>query len=122
MFLVVNTAIMPLILAGLWLMMIANSIINGAQPAMLTQIFPTGIRYSGSSICSQIGSSVGGGIVPLLSAAAYARFGTSTAVGLLIAAACAVSMLAALPVSWRLLDVGADAPTSAEVNQPAETG
>jgi hypothetical protein len=31
-------------------------------------------------------------------------------------------MLAVLPVSWRLLDVGADAPTSAEVNQPAETG
>jgi hypothetical protein len=45
MFLLVNTAIVPLVLAGLWLIMIANSIINGAQPAMLTQIFPAGIRY-----------------------------------------------------------------------------
>ncbi|KAA9165541.1 MHS family MFS transporter [Amycolatopsis acidicola] len=112
MFLLVNTALVPLVFAGLFLMTVANSIINGAQPAMLTQMFPASVRYSGSSTCYQIGSIVGGGIVPLLAASSFARFGTSTAVAILIGGVCAISLLAVLPVKRSLLDVGASVPRS----------
>ncbi|GAA4660579.1 MFS transporter [Amycolatopsis dongchuanensis] len=110
MFLLVNTAAVPLVFAGLLLMTAANSIINGAQPAMLTQMFPAAVRYSGASIGFQVGSIVGGGIVPLVAASSYARFGTSTAVAIVIGLVCLVSMLAVLPVKKELLDVGAPSP------------
>ncbi|SFK56357.1 Predicted arabinose efflux permease, MFS family [Amycolatopsis sacchari] len=110
MFLMVNTAAVPLVFAGLLLMTAANSVINGAQPAMLTQMFPASVRYSGASICFQVGSIVGGGIVPLVAASSYARFGTSTAVAIVIGVVCLVSMLAVLPVRRELLDVGAPSP------------
>lgn len=120
MFLLVNTAAVPLVFAGLLLMTIPNAIINGAQPAMLTQMFPASVRYSGASICYQIGSIVGGGILPLLATAAFARFGTSTAVALLIAAACAVSLLAVLPMKRRLLDVGTPTVPAVPVKEPTD--
>ncbi|MFJ9674455.1 MULTISPECIES: MFS transporter [Streptomyces] len=106
MFLLVNTAAVPLVFAGLFLLTIANSIINGAQPAMLTLMFPAAVRYSGASLCFQIGSIVGGGLVPLLAESLYTRFGTSNAVAMLIAGVCAASLLAVLPVRKALLDVG----------------
>ncbi|MGI5461129.1 MFS transporter [Streptomyces sp. CA-249302] len=118
MFLLVNTAVVPLVFMGLLLMALANSLINGSQPAMLTLMFPAAVRYSGASLCYQIGSIVGGGIVPLLSASLYARFGTASAVAVLIGGVSAASLLAVVPVRRALLDVGAvsadsDAPVGA---------
>ncbi|MEU4896427.1 MFS transporter [Streptomyces sp. NPDC044780] len=106
MFMLVNTTAVPLVFAGLFLLTVANSIINGAQPAMLTLMFPAAVRYSGASLCFQVGSIVGGGLVPLLAESLYARFHTSNAVAVLIAAVCAASLAAVLPVRRTLLDVG----------------
>ncbi|MFD7708514.1 MFS transporter [Streptomyces sp. NPDC059786] len=106
MFLLVNTAVVPLVFAGLLLMTMANSMINGAQPAMLTLMFPASVRYSGASLCFQIGSIVGGGIVPLVAESLFARFDTSIAVAALISGVCAVSLLAVIPLKRALLDVG----------------
>ena len=122
MFLLVNTAVVPLVFAGLLLMTVANSIINGAQPAMLTQMFPVSVRYSASSLCFQIGSIVGGGIVPLVATSLYARFGTSTAVAVLIGGVCAISLLAVAPVNRALLDRGVpppDAPSRGKADESA---
>ncbi|MBQ0855534.1 MHS family MFS transporter [Streptomyces sp. BH-SS-21] len=106
MFWLVNTAMVPLIFAGLLLLTIANSIINGAQTAMLTLMFPASVRYSGASLCFQVGSIIGGGLVPLAAESLYARFGSANAVAALIGGVCAVSLLAVLPVRRALLDVG----------------
>jgi MFS family permease len=118
MFLLVNTATVPLVFVGLLLMAGANSLINGAQPAMLTLMFPAAVRYSGASLCFQIGSIVGGGIVPLLAESLYARSGTSIAVAVLIGGVCAVSLLAVVPVRRALLDVGI---SSADSDTPVPT-
>ncbi|WP_067673109.1 MFS transporter [Nocardia miyunensis] len=111
MFALVNTAVVPLVALGLLLIAVANSLINGAQPAMLARMFPAGVRYSGSSLCYQIGSIVGGGLVPLLAESLYARFGTSIAVAVLIGGVCAVSLLAVASARNTVLGADASEPT-----------
>ncbi len=109
MFALIDTAQVLWVVVGLVPIIAANAIMAGAQPALLTEMFPTQLRYSGASICYQFGSIVGGGIVPLLTTALLARFGTSSAVALLIAGVSVVSLAAILPASRAFLRAGARA-------------
>ena len=112
MFPLIDTAQVLWVVVGLLPIIAANAIMAGAQPAILTEMFPTRVRYSGVSICYQFGSIVGGGIVPLLTATLLAQSG-SGAVGLLIAGVSAVSLAAILPAGRGFLRAGERADSAA---------
>jgi MFS family permease len=105
--LLIDTAQVVWIIVGLVPIVLANAIMAGSQPALVTEMFPTRVRYSGASLCYQFGSIIGGGIVPLVTTALLARFGTATSVGLLIAGVSAVSLAAVVPVGRKFLRAGA---------------
>ncbi|MBW0105605.1 MFS transporter, partial [Pseudonocardia sp. KRD291] len=103
MFWLVDTRSVLLIVLGLMGIMAANSIMSGVQPALITQMFPIRLRYSGSSIAYTVASILGGGLTPLLATALYAEFGSSAAVSALVALVCLVSLGAILAAGPRTL-------------------
>ncbi|WP_181780047.1 MFS transporter [Pseudonocardia pini] len=111
-FWLVDTASVPLIVVALVVFTLANSIMAGPQPALITEMFPIRLRYSGASISYTIASIIGGGITPLLATALFAEFGTSTAVSVLVAVVCAISLVAILSAGRHILFAGE--PTASE--------
>jgi MFS family permease len=95
-FALVDTRSVPLIVLGLGVITVANAVLAGVQPALITEMFPVRLRYSGASISYTVASILGGGLTPPLATALYARFGTSTAVSALIAVVSMISLLAIL--------------------------
>ncbi|MCR3721965.1 MULTISPECIES: MFS transporter [Prauserella salsuginis group] len=102
-FWLVDSVSIPLIAVALIGITAANSIMAGPQPALITEMFPIRLRYSGASISYTIASVLGGGITPLLATALFAEFGTSMAVSVLIATVCLISLIAILSASNRVL-------------------
>lgn len=69
------------------------SLMYGPQAALLAELFPVEVRYSGASLGYQFGSVVGGGFAPIIATALYARFGTSNAIAFYLAAVCGISFV-----------------------------
>ena len=94
-------AVFPLVTSGHFVviacsyfvsMTILNASANSPVPALLSELFPTSIRYTGVSVCYQIGGMIGGGLGPLLAATFIAPGGPGPyAVSAMIAALCLVS-------------------------------
>ncbi|WP_109529330.1 MFS transporter [Nocardia aurea] len=118
MFLLVDTGSVGWMFIGLAVITAANAVMAGPQPALITEMFPIRLRYSGASVCYTAGSILGGGITPILATALFARFGSSLAVSALLAAAAAISLLAILPAGDRILRPG----ETTAVPDPARTG
>lgn len=51
-------------------MSVGHGIMYGVQASFLSEMFPTNLRYSGSSLGYQLAAPLGGGIVPVVAAAA----------------------------------------------------
>jgi metabolite-proton symporter len=102
-FMLVDTRSVPLIVLGLAVITVANAVLAGVQPALITEMFPVRLRYSGASISYTVASILGGGLTPPLATALYARFGTSTAVSALIAVVSVISLLAILLAGHKVL-------------------
>jgi MFS family permease len=106
MFMLVDTRSVPLIVLGLAVITVANAVLAGVQPALITEMFPVHLRYSGASISYTVASILGGGLTPPLATALYARFGTSMAVSALIALVSVISLLSILLAGHRVLRPG----------------
>ncbi|HEY4615363.1 MAG TPA: MFS transporter, partial [Citricoccus sp.] len=76
-FWLVDTAHPVLILLGFAIVLLAQSLMAGPQAALIAELFPANVRYSGASTAYQIGSIVGGGFAPLIATSLYAAFGAS---------------------------------------------
>jgi metabolite-proton symporter len=125
-FALVDTRSVPLIVLGLAVITVANAVLAGVQPALITEMFPVRLRYSGASISYTVASILGGGLTPPLATALYARFGTSTAVSALIAVVSVISLLAILLAGHGVLRPGEPAAeleearsTSGPLTRPA---
>jgi metabolite-proton symporter len=105
-FALVDTRSVPLIVLGLAVITVANAVLAGVQPALITEMFPIRLRYSGASISYTMASILGGGLTPPLATALYARFGTSMAVSALIAVVSVISLLAILLAGHGVLRPG----------------
>ncbi|HLY80809.1 MAG TPA: MFS transporter, partial [Caulobacteraceae bacterium] len=68
----------------------------GPQAAFIAELFPTRYRYSGASIAYQVTSIFAGSLAPVIAVALLQRTHSTTAISIYVAAACAVSALAAL--------------------------
>jgi MFS family permease len=94
MFALVNTRSPALAGLAFAVAAIVQGIMAGAQGGLFSEIFPVRVRYSGISIAYQIGGMVGGAVTPIVATALFGATGSSTAIGLYVAALSALSLIA----------------------------
>jgi MFS family permease len=70
-----------------------NAVAYGPLGTMFAELFATRMRYSAMSLAYQLGAIVGGGFVPIVATALYARFHTNMWMGLYIMFTSVVSMI-----------------------------
>jgi MFS family permease len=68
----------------------------GPQPAVMSELFPTAVRYSGSSLSVTLASVCGGAVAPIVATYLFAQTGTSRLVTVYMVAVSVVSWLCAL--------------------------
>jgi MFS family permease len=84
------------IIAAIVIGLVLHGAMYGPQAAMISELFPTRIRYSGASIAYQLTSIVAGSLAPIISLALYKSYGSALPVAIYVGTACAVSGLTAL--------------------------
>jgi MFS family permease len=89
----VNTESFILIVVALVVGQLFLSMMYGPQAAFYAEIFTTRVRYSGASLGYQIGSIFGGALAPLIATVLLARYGSSLAISIYMAAVCAITCL-----------------------------
>ena len=85
-----------IIIAAVAIGLLVHSAMNGPQGAVISELFPTRIRYSGASLCYQVTSIIGGSWAPIISLVLYKHFHSTLPISLYLAGACAVSFVAVL--------------------------
>jgi len=73
-----------------------HALMYAGQPAIMAELFPTRMRYSGVSLGYQVTSIVAGSLAPIIAAALLQRFGSWIPIALYIVAACIVTLVAVL--------------------------
>ena len=93
-FLLINTATVGLIIAGVALIAIPHAMQYGPQSAYIAENFPTGLAYAGSGLGYQAASLIAGGPAPILATWMLPSFGWQAISVYIIA--CAVLTLVAV--------------------------
>ena len=84
------------ILLAIMLGLAVHSLMYAAQPAIMTEMFPTRMRYSGVSLGYQVTAIVAGSWAPLIGTALLRQYDDWLPIALYIAGAAVVSLAAAL--------------------------
>jgi metabolite-proton symporter len=84
------------IVAALVVGLVLHGAMYGPQAAMIAELFPTRIRYSGASIAYQLTAIVGGSLAPIIALWLYRDYDSYLPVALYVGTACAISGLSAL--------------------------
>jgi MFS family permease len=91
-------------------MLLAQSLMAGPQAAMIAELFPSTVRYSGTSIAYQIGSIIGGGFAPLIATSLFATYGSTVPISLYLLVLGALSLGAIILLKVGRYSVSYDAP------------
>jgi metabolite-proton symporter len=97
-------ALFPLLASGapaaIVLALVVGLVLHGAmygpQAAMIAELFPTRIRYSGASIAYQLTAIFAGSLAPIVALWLYQSYDSALPVAIYVAAACAISGVSAL--------------------------
>ena len=73
----IDTGAFPLIVLGLVIAFVGNSLMYGPQPALFSELFAAEFRYSGASIGYQLAAILGGGFAPMIATGLIERFHAS---------------------------------------------
>jgi metabolite-proton symporter len=84
------------IILALVIGLVLHGAMYGPQAAMIAELFPTRIRYSGASIAYQLTAIVGGSLAPIIGVWLYREYDSALPVAIYVGAACAISGLSAL--------------------------
>jgi metabolite-proton symporter len=76
--------------------LVLHGAMYGPQAAMITELFPTRIRYSGASIAYQLTAIFGGSLAPIVALWLYGRYDPALPVAIYVGTACAISGVSAL--------------------------
>ena len=76
--------------------LVLHGAMYGPQAAMIAELFPTRIRYSGASIAYQLTAIFGGSLAPIIALWLYRAYDSALPVALYVGTACAISGLSAL--------------------------
>jgi MFS family permease len=98
-----DTKSVPLIALAIIGMLFVQGFYLGPQPAVMSELFPTAVRYSGSSLAVTLASVCGGAVAPIVATYLFAQTGTSTLITVYMVAVSLVSFLCALalPETYR---------------------
>jgi MFS family permease len=91
-----DTANYAVITAAVTLGLMIHAIMYAPQPAIMAEMFPTRMRYSGVSLGYQATSIVAGSLAPIIAVKLLDVYDSSVPVALYLAIACAVTFVAAL--------------------------
>jgi metabolite-proton symporter len=90
-----DTGSKPLIFAAIVLSMIPHAMVYGPQAALIAELFPGRLRYSGASIGYQLASLIAGGPAPLVATALLTATRSGYAIAAYILVCALVSLVAA---------------------------
>jgi MFS family permease len=98
-----DTKSLPLIAVSVIGMLVVQAFYLGPQPAVMSELFPTAVRYSGSSLAFTLASVCGGAVAPIVATYLFAKTGTSSLITVYMVAVSIVSWLCALalPETYR---------------------
>jgi metabolite-proton symporter len=100
-FTLVDTRNPALILAALVAAAIFLGITYGPLAALLSELFPASVRYSGASLGYQIGAILGGGIAPTVAAGLYGRWRSTVPITVYLTGVCLLSLACVAVVTRR---------------------
>ncbi|MBF6214006.1 MHS family MFS transporter [Nocardia puris] len=87
-----NAVIMAAIIIGL----VFHALMYASQPAIMAEMFPTRMRYSGVSLGYQVTSIVAGSLAPIIAVRLLDSFDSAVPIAWYLAAACAVTAIAVI--------------------------
>lgn len=85
-----------IILAGIMIGMVVHAFMYAAQPAILAEMFPTRMRYSGVSLGYQVTAIFAGSWAPLIGTALLREYDSWQPIAIYVAVAGAISLICAL--------------------------
>ena len=88
-----NTRSPGLILLALLLGLAAHGLMYAVQPAIMSEMFPTRMRYSGVSLGYQVTAIVAGSVAPLIATALLSHYHSWVPIALYLVAAAAVTLV-----------------------------
>ena len=74
--------------------LIFHAAMYAGQPAIMAEMFPTRMRYSGVSLGYQVTSIFAGSLAPIIATSLLAQYGSSVPVAIYVAVACAITLVA----------------------------
>lgn len=92
----IDTGVFPLMVLGLAIAFLGNSLMYGPQPALFSELFAAEFRYSGASIGYQLAAILGGGFAPMIATGLIERFHASVYIAGYMALLYAVSLVSTL--------------------------
>ena len=84
------------VMAAIVVGLVLHGAMYGPQAAFISELFPTRFRYSGASIAYQLTSVFAGSLAPIIALWLLHLTGSTTAISIYVAGACAVSVFSAL--------------------------
>ena len=91
-----DTKSLPLIALSIVGMLFVQAFYLGPQPAVMSELFPTAVRYSGSSLAVTLASVCGGAVAPIVATYLFDQTKTSSLITVYMVAVSIVSWLCAL--------------------------
>jgi len=93
-FMLMDTRQPSLITLAVTVGMVLHAMMYGPQAALITEQFPSRVRYAGSSLAYTLTGVVAGGFAPLIFTALYKSYGSTIRVSLYIAGALVLTLVA----------------------------
>ncbi len=87
----------PIIIwAAIAIGLVFHAAMYAAQPAIMAEMFPTRMRYSGVSLGYQVTSIFAGSLAPIIATSLLATYASTVPVAVYVAIACAITFVAVL--------------------------
>jgi metabolite-proton symporter len=91
-----NSGNYVVITAAVTLGLMIHAFMYAPQPAIMAEMFPTRMRYSGVSLGYQVTSIVAGSLAPLIAVKLLEIYGSAVPIAIYLAVACAITLVAVL--------------------------
>ena len=85
-----------IIIVAIMVGLLFHALMYAGQPAIMAEMFPTRMRYSGVSLGYQVTSVIAGSIAPIIAVSLLSAFDSSVPVAIYLAAACLLTALVVL--------------------------
>ncbi|MDJ0339910.1 MFS transporter [Cryobacterium sp. PH31-O1] len=85
-----------IIIVAIMMGLLFHALMYAGQPAIMAEMFPTRMRYSGVSLGYQVTSVIAGSIAPIIAVSLLSTFESSVPVAIYLAAACLITALVVL--------------------------